>query len=566
VAHNNTDEKVKYISKALSTQSNNLITVTNDNDNQQGGIFVKSQQSTTRKHNKGTMILECTALRIALDPPHRKNYCGNCAKKYSSLRLCSDCQLFAICSSCDDANSCHDKKECLAMKALHEIYAGGGYSETNIVSNSIDSSHLLAVRLFCWQKRVLPIIKKDKYENRSRKLFEYIYELPLFKEGGNALISEISSRLDDIFLHDKKEKEEKRKGQVTHQHVNEKKINYKIEECNFNELSYKQILARVLGCSHAITNVSLPLGKQSLGRALFLHHSFYNHSCTPNAYLSCYYQSSDSKIDHDTSKNHKRRNNKKQEQLIARVHLLESVKEGEPITLSYIPMSGLALQERQQCLLESYGFNCSCTACIDGKLKLPVVKVNDFPIDVDSIRDIQFSCNERLLNVTCNHHHDTTPGTTANSGENDEVSNTISLILMTKRGIKNQNIPMHHEVSIEVDRLLAMAYTILGENANARTHFESFFVKISILGELLFDPVARAIQHLEYSQLLIKTREKHLAKMQRNVALDILANVIGKDHPWIQTLNEENVWEEVIKSTTLTVSIDPHATNKRQRR
>ena len=264
---------------------------------------------------------------------------------------------------------------------------------------------------------------------------------------------------------------------------------------------YKLALARVIGCSHAITDVSLPLGSQSIGRGLFPEHSFYNHSCIPNAFLSCDLMTERNSNDHKMN-------------VSARLHLLSDIKAGDQISISYVPTSGLGFQERQHRLGQGYDFVCECDACKNQEiLLLPNT-------DVDSIREIQFSCNERMFNM---------PGSEIDV---EEIGQIISLVEMTKRGIQNQAIPQSHEVSIESDRLLAMAYSLSGQNQEAAVHHQSFFSKVKHIGHL-FDPVALATQNLEFANVA----DGDLKTELQEKGIYALTLALGEDHPWVRVLS-----------------------------
>ena len=60
-----------------------------------------------------------------------------------------------------------------------------------------------------------------------------------------------------------------------------------------NKKDFDSIMGKIIGCGHAVTNLSASLGCQCLGRALFLEHSFYNHSCSPNSFLSSHIERGD---------------------------------------------------------------------------------------------------------------------------------------------------------------------------------------------------------------------------------------------------------------------------------
>ena len=159
-------------------------------------------------------------------------------------------------------------------------------------------------------------------------------------------------------------------------------------------------------------------------------------------------------------------------------------------------------------------FDCGCDVCKNQEiLLLP-------DADVDSIREIQFSCNERLLNTS--------------DGKIDatEIRQIISLVEMTKRGIQNQAIPQSHEVSIESDRLLAMAYTLFGQKEEAAVYHCSFFSKVNLIGHL-FDPVALATQRLAYADVVGGDLETVL----RERSISDLTLALGEDHPWVRVLN-----------------------------
>jgi hypothetical protein len=368
--------------------------------------------------------------------------------------------MIAVCSSCQsNLSSDQHIKECAVLKQLRLT-----------VGNNVDSVHFLAVRLLC---------AHDMTTVESFNLWECLYE-----SDGQQIDSNSIALI----------------------------CNHLPAPAN-DAQQYKKCLARVIGCSHNIADVSLPLGKQSLGRAMFLEHSFYNHSCKPNTFLSSFFCSQDNM---DIDKRNTVKISSIPTPLKANLHLLRQVKQGEPITISYISMSGLSLQERQHRLKEGYGFYCNCCMYIsddDDDLQ-PKIPLN---MDVESIREIQFSCNDQFMHAK----------------ENDEIEHIISLARMTQRGIENQKIPQTHEGSIESDRLLAMTYTSLEQWNNAKEHHERFLCKVNTISDL-FDPVAMATQYLEYSQVLNKTSERDNAKQIWTKAIDLLETSLGKDHPWVR--------------------------------
>lgn len=142
-------------------------------------------------------------------------------------------------------------------------------------------------------------------------------------------------------------------------------------------------------------------------------------------------------------------------------------------------MSGLSIQERRQRLLEGYGFECQCRTCAITTTTTPTITaaandddVNDDDLiilnlsnemDVESIRQIQYSCNHELMLLLQQQQQQ--------QEESSDVlvpQQQISLVQMIQRGTRNQNNPVSHEVSIEAERLLAMAYTTVEELATSQ--------------------------------------------------------------------------------------------------
>lgn len=383
----------------------------------------------------------------------------------------------------------------------------------------------------------------------------------------------------------------------------------------------RSTLGRVLGCSHAIVDPSLPLGKQTLGRAVYAGHSFFNHSCTPNAYLSSIIPSSSSRTS-PTNGSLSSSSLDNQQELKARIHLLRPVDKGEEITLSYIPLSGLSRQERQESLKESYGFSCSCSACSDPNHSL-VLPQNAVMADIDLIRQIQFGLNDKLLDLAekwlkdlrhsiirreheriCrknsrNRNTDTNDvNTDSNKVPNQDPAIVLELdrvmrrIEMTQKGIANQNLPESHEVSIESDRLLAATCDLwlkaMGESmcvsieSAFESHFEFYRKTEQIQG--LFDPVAIGTQCLASSvSCILRAREKQkkkeeegdedegrfsieeeiqLSGAERKRGLKLLAICLGSDHPWVRKLEND---EPPSMESILTGNQEDRKSAKRQR-
>jgi len=96
---------------------------------------------------------------------------------------------------------------------------------------------------------------------------------------------------------------------------------------------------------------------------------------------------------------------------------------------------------------------------------------------------------------------------------------------MLHRGLENQEIPISHEVRLELHRLLAKAYTLHGQIDKAIQEHEAFLSALQHISGL-FDPVAVAIQQLEYSKLLKDVESSRQEKEQRR-HLDQTVGVIA---------------------------------------
>jgi hypothetical protein len=475
----------EFVKKSLATTSNELVTAVQSKDER--GIFVEATQSITLQAGSQN-IMTCQAAAFALDSAFRQTHCGFCAASTKYMHTCSSCQLVSACTSClpllTTTGHHTNNKECSVLKKFKATFGP-----------TIDSTHLLTIRLLCCQ------------EGDWWKLFHCLYANVAATSPMDQDIAVICSHLP--------------------------------APANDTQL-YTQTLARVLGCSHNITDVSRPLGNQSLGRAMFLEQSFYNHSCVPNAFLSCNFMLPTT--DKHTGATTTRKN---AFQLTANVHLLRPVQKGDQITISYIPMSGLSIQERRQRLQEGYGVDCNCIACTDSKPKISL----SGDMDVESIREIQYSCNDQLLEQG---------GRQKDSNEN-EIEQTISLIQMTQRGIRNQSIPESHEVSIETERLFAMAHTLLENWNEAKEHHRLFFKKVETITDL-FDPVALATQYLEYFMVLDRSNDSK-AGCIRQEFLCLLKQALGKDHVWLV-----RIWNEPKSSWNKIDASNPDLPNNSPKR
>jgi hypothetical protein len=293
-----------------------------------------------------------------------------------------------------------------------------------------------------------------------------------------------------------------------------------------------------------VTDVStFKPGRQLLGRALWVEHSFYNHSCAPNAYLSTTATTASTEEAATAPA-----------AVEARLHALRPIRKGEEVTVSYIPMSGLDGGERRARLLEGYGFRCECGACCrdgggDVRVRLPP------GTDVDPIREIQHSCDQTLsqldgdgaVEVASSSPKEGEEQVGNSSTRGEHLENCISTLRMLQRGIRNQGIPESHEVSLETHRLLAEAHSLSGQIGEALEHHRAFLDGVSVIRPI-FDPVATAWQRLAYSRVLKKLRAADrkdpdsggaCAEQQLRLARSEAAAALGEDHPFVSVFIAE---------------------------
>jgi hypothetical protein len=288
-----------------------------------------------------------------------------------------------------------------------------------------------------------------------------------------------------------------------------------------NKQEFDSIMGKVIGCGHAVTDVSASLGCQCLGRALFLEHSFYNHACCPNAYFSCHFDDLD-----DSSCCCA---------LTARIHCIHDVCKGESVTISYIPTSGLDRTERRKRLKDSYNFECMCDVCvgkwtwakeIEDRVTLPAGH------EVDIIRNMQYECNQQLLTLMkeckCS-------GERLNEMQLCDLQSCLSTIQMNKRGVCNQNIPGSHEVSIESHRLHAAALLLSGDVDSALKEHEAFHEAVQKILRI-FDPVAFATSLNEYAAALDRVGKCSRRDEIVLLALENLSCALGDDHIFTSTM------------------------------
>ncbi|CAJ1951340.1 unnamed protein product [Cylindrotheca closterium] len=481
---NKVKEKHEYVKGILSEKSNGFIQCF---ESENEGLYVTATNCRNLRSSSAepTRVMTCQAAAIALDPPFRQTHCSFCASSGTTLYALEGCSMVSACTSCGPLlmkDGYHRSNEFAILEKMEATFGP-----------SIDSIFVLTVRLLCCQS------SKDWW-----KLFCRLYEHPTddsMEDNIDLICSHLPAPANDKGL-------------------------------------FRETLGRVLGCSHNITDFSRPLGNQSLGRAIFLEHSFYNHSCVPNAYLSCNIRHLPDGSAIST--------------LTADVHLLETVQEGDEITISYIPMSGLSTRERRKTLQEGYGFDCNCRACTSLE---PAISITE-SMDVQSLREIQYNCNERLLTrknkeqqpsqshttrmQRSNQEGDDRASSEKDGQADDEVDQVIALVQMTQRGIRNQGIPETHEVSVESHRLLALAYSILEDWVPAKEHHENF-LKLANKVNDLFDPVALGLQLLEYANALKQVGDREITRSarKRQEGLSMLQRALGKNHDWLAMLSSE---------------------------
>lgn len=521
--------------------NNAFLCATTEKSFPEAGMFVVADQEL----KEGTMVLSCESEGFVLETPElRRNYCSYCGCKKnekSPLIFCLNCldgdgnPMIGYCSSCTPFHKRHhidNPVECRVLQCLratitnNENSNGKEDEETAITNRCLgeifaSSAALLAIKLLARQTHV------DKSEDETSwwEKFKLLYETPLPAQGPYIAIAMLlGAALDSA--------------------VDANTMN----SCEqSHEIVARSTLGRILGCSHAIVDPSLPLGKQTLGRAIYAGHSFYNHSCSPNAYLSTNLPSASK----PSSNNDGNDVSLSPQGLTARVHLLRPVTKGEEITLSYLPLSGLSRQERMDTLETSYGFACSCSVCSDNNHPL-VLPPNTDLTGIDSIRQIQFDLNDELTDLSAkmikdyrysiirreherirkrssrNRNESKGKDEEKNESENEnenksnptfvfELDRILRTIEMTQKGISNQNLPECHEVSIESERLSAAAcdlwLKVMGESMCVSgesafdAHFEFWRKTDQIQG--LFDPVALGTQCLASSvSCILRSKER----------------------------------------------------------
>ena len=281
--------------------------------------------------------------------------------------------------------------------------------------------------------------------------------------------------------------------------------------------------------------MNLSIGCQSIGRTLFFEHSFYNHSCAPNSFLSCNLHSQDreSARDHVCA-------------VEARLHCIKEIAKNDNVYISYIPTSGLDKAERKSKLQQNYGFTCMCEACelktrqmkdIEALVRVPI------EADINTVREMQFQIHQNILELKPNSRE----SSNFESFQDDEVNSCLMMIAMNKRDIANQDIPQCHEVSMENKRLYASVLSLIGENEKAIEEYVAFLESVEKVNDIL-DPVAVATTRVEYAHTLKKLGDPKGNDEYKSVYNELVV-AIGKDHSFTKRIFE------MIKSITVVKNI-----------
>lgn len=580
-SHDLGQERHEKISKSLKAESpENSVTV--NVDSSKGEVYAVAN----RDFHRGDRVQECVAASIAIDACHRRSRCGFCAsvvKFYGEQddrmsQICEQCGIVSVCSRCKNKGALlwHDQSgECFALRSLvlsmsrvfGSLTKGAECKDLHSFAEQVDSLYILAVRLMfrrwydSWVDRYnctaaikrtgrsgklkdppqhVHCPKKARKENTdvctsnavdSVEQSKKLYESPLPPVDWDAF--------DTLYVTDLSDEQSamlENLSELMRSEFNRHLFGTMPNDSGswVTKSSFQDVIGKCVGCGHAITDLTLPLGDQVLGRSLFWSHSFYNHSCVPNAVLSCVIRGSANSKDEDErsicSETVKQQENCSKEKhlcaLSARVHSMKNIRAGIAITLSYIPTSGLDRAERQRRLCQGYQFRCTCRACKDtaGKEASSWERALHVPNggDVDALREIQFSCNQTLLKIQRNGN---------GIEQEDELNSCIGMIKMMSNGIRNQGIPSSHEVCIEKHRLMAAALSLSGK-ADQALEFHRYFFEVVKVVEDLFDPIALASQKIAFAGDLVTERKFNEAHCAAVEALDLSRAALGSDHPF----------------------------------
>ena len=570
-------------------------------DDEQGAYVVAKEPL-----HPGQVLLECPSASIALDPPYRQTHCGYCARPLTAAptaeqnSTCEECHLLSVCKDCHEkwATDWHKSGgECLVLKSLvrsfMEVFSEFEGQPAQSVALQIESIYIITARLLHRRHFDHEVSKETTVTKELTcplpaidwKLFDSLYSCPLptasddsssFVTAMASLFQELNNRL------------------MLQSTSNENGIKMKA----FNPQECISIWSKCRGCCHAVTDFSRPLGAQNLGMALLVPQSFYNHACTPNAFLSCLLgeEKEVSAPSAAVAAPALAKTTGPQPHccaVISRVVccIAEGISPEESVNLSYIPLSGLCVRERQIRLREGYHFQCHCTICrertlpntdgytleqaVGGEFAAGVTQDEDLHTLVP-LRELQISCYQQLMTASAmdrkspvitskdcdsiDNSQVDVGGDDVNDEEGGEedpradlIEQSIATLEMAQRGIRNQKIPPSHEVSLECHRLLALAYGLLRRDSpcihekdddavavQEQYHHEQFFEKAQQI-ESFLDPSALMIQHKLVAECL-QSGEGNNEKDSRdyhyhiNAALELGKTALGEDHPFLMRL------------------------------
>ena len=522
--HKSGFSRVDYVAKRLEERSSassrsGVPFITAVQDDKGGGIVTKA----ATKLRRGDCVLQCCAAGIAIDSPFRASRCAFCAGPCQDGTACSECGIVGVCDRCksNGADKWHSSSgECRALRALVRAFSivfGLISDEDNTaatdrasvdvadLAREIDSSYIIAVRLlhrrwFDGAKNSSDGSKGDSsvFPSIDWKLFDCLHKTKVTSELYDLAITAMCEKMNATLLMLSKNTDEDNTSNQSNGFV-------------ITKDAFDDVLERVVGCGHAVVDLTLGLGCQAIGRAIFVGHSFYNHSCCPNAFISCRIGipgATSPVVDSSTSC-----------ALVASVHCLDDIESGNDVCLSYIPTSGLNRNERQRQLQDGYHFLCQCKACRlddgDETAKewdrcLAVPKESD----LESLREVQYGVNHTLVE----------------SNDRDEIERSIGLVHMVAKGIKNQGIASSHECAMEVHRLLSVGYAALDKIYDAIREHKAFFSSVKMIADL-FDPIALATQHIEYALVLHKNDDAEGERSELETAKVLATTALGQDHP-----------------------------------
>ncbi len=519
--------RVQYVAKnleersAATSRSATAPSVTAVQDDKGGGILTKA----ARKLDRGDCVLQCCAAGIAIESQFRASRCAYCAepcrRASESDTLCRECGVVAACSMClsKGADKWHSSSsECQALRALVKAFSvvfglveegGDGGASINVadLAKEIDSSYILTVRL----------LHRRWYDEKERSSIE----------GDMSIMPAIDWKLFES-LH----KTNVRSGQydlaitaICQEMRDEDNSTSRSNDCLVPVITkdaFDDVLERVVGCGHAVVDLTLGLGSQTIGRAIFAEHSFYNHSCCPNAFISC--NIGDGAIVGTTAAadSTKSLDSSSCCALVASVHCLSNIDSGDDVCLSYIPTSGLSRNERHKLLHDGYHFECRCRACRldeedatakewDRCLAVPEGS------DLEPIREVQYAANQIFVD----------------SDDKDEIERSIGIVRMVANGINRQGIASSHECAMEVHRLLSVGYAALNRFDDAIGEHRAFFSSVEKIAAGLFDPIALSTQHIEFALVLHKNGDAEGELRELKAAEDLARTALGRGHSFV---------------------------------